>query len=88
MPYDQRLLKAFGGGAIHFCGRGDHYIAELANLEGLYGINMTQPELNDMELIFANTVDRGINLLALDANAAQQANTRGRNLRGRVHVLE
>jgi len=24
LPYDQRLLDAFGG-AVHFCGRGDHY---------------------------------------------------------------
>ncbi|TFG70108.1 MAG: hypothetical protein E4H27_06385, partial [Anaerolineales bacterium] len=45
-PYDGRLLKEFGGGAIHFCGRGDHYIAQAAELEGMATINMSQPEYN------------------------------------------
>lgn len=66
-PYDERLLKKYGG-IVHFCGKGDHYIEQLARLEGLRGINMSQPHLNDMEIIFHETIDRGINLsLNLDA---------------------
>ncbi len=84
-PYDQRLLDAFGGGAIHFCGRGDHYIDQLGTLRGLRAINLSQPELNDMEKIYANTVDRGINLLGLPRRAAETAVAQGRDLRGRVH---
>jgi hypothetical protein len=84
-PYDQRLLKELGGGAIHFCGRGDHFIEKVAALTDLYAINTTQPALNDMETIFRNTVDRGINLLGLETVAADQALGRGRPLRGRVH---
>src|SRR5690606_3411605 len=48
-PYDQRLLDAFGGGAMHACGRIDHFIAPASAMRGLYGFNMTQPHLNDME---------------------------------------
>jgi hypothetical protein len=84
-PYDQRLLEELGGGAIHFCGRGDHFIEKVAELAGLCAINTTQPALNDMETIFRNTVDCGINLLGLEREAAEQALDQGRPLRGRVH---
>ncbi len=84
-PYDQRLLTELGGGAIHFCGRGDHFIEKVAGLTGLHAVNTTQPALNDMETIFRNTVDRGINLLGLEKDAAEEAVRRGRPLHGRVH---
>ena len=60
-PYDGELLKKYGG-LVHFCGRGDHYIEKLASLEGLNGVNMSQPHLNDMEKVFSATIDRGIHL--------------------------
>ncbi len=63
-PYDGELLKRFDGGAVHFCGRGDHYIEILSKLPQLYAINMSQPHLNDMEKIYQNTVDKGIKILA------------------------
>ncbi len=85
-PYDQRLLDACGGGAIHFCGRGDHYIARMAETRGLHAINLSQPELNRMETIYAHTVDRGINLLGLQPAAAEAALAAGRDLHGRVHI--
>ncbi len=60
-PYDGRLLKKYGG-LIHFCGRGDHFIGRMTAMEGLSGVNMSQPHLNDMEKIYAATIDRGIHL--------------------------
>jgi hypothetical protein len=60
-PYDNRLLRRFTG-MVHFCGRGDHYIARLSELENLYAVDLSQPHLNDMEQILRNTVDKGINL--------------------------
>jgi hypothetical protein len=86
-PYDQALLDRFGGGAVHFCGRGDHFVPSLATLRGLRGINLSQPHLNDMERIFCHTVDRGIPLLGLQRQAAEAARAAGRDLRGRVHVI-
>jgi hypothetical protein len=84
-PYDGRLLKTFGGGALHFCGRGDHYIASASTMEGLTTINMSQPEYNDMDVIFDHTVDKGINIIGLPRDAAEAALAGGRDLRGRVH---
>ena len=70
LPYDAELFGKYGG-AMHFCGRGDHYIESLCSIRGLYGINMSQPHLNDMEIIYKNTVDRGIKLLGFNKSTTQ-----------------
>jgi uroporphyrinogen-III decarboxylase len=84
-PYDQRLLDAFGGGAIHFCGKGSHYIHRIPAMRGVYAINMSQPDYNDMETIFRHTADRGIKILGLARDTAEEALRQGRNLHGNVH---
>ncbi len=84
-PYDARLLAEFGGGAIHFCGRGSHYIESASSIAGLSAIQMSQPSYNDMERIYRNTVDKGIALLGLQREAAEAALAAGRDLHGRVH---
>jgi hypothetical protein len=84
-PYDARLLGEFGGGAIHFCGRGDHYIASASTMPGLFAIQLSQPECNDMEQIYRHTVDKGIRLLGLNRTAAEAALAAGRQLHGLVH---
>lgn len=84
-PYNQRLLDRFGGGIDHFCGHGDHFIARLSALDGLYGINVSQPHLNAMDVIFDATVDRGVHLCGLQRQAADAAVAAGRELRGMVH---
>jgi hypothetical protein len=86
-PYDQRLLTEFGGGAIHFCGRGDHYMPCMGEMDDLHAIHMSQPAYNDMEAIFASTVDRGIKLIGLTREAAELALASGRALHSQVHVV-
>ena len=76
MPYDSRLLERFGGGCIHFCGRGDHYIDAISEIKGLYAINMSQPHLNDMEKIFKHTVEKGIKVLAFNRGWAEKLKSR------------
>jgi hypothetical protein len=84
-PYDQRLLDEFGGGGIHFCGRGDHFISQVGEMSGVHAVNMTQPVLNDLETVFQNTTDRQINLIGLERAAAEDSLRQGRSLHGRVH---
>ena len=86
-PYDQRLLDAFGGGAIHACGRVDHYLEVLAGMPGYFAFNLSQPHLNNMEHVYQTTVDRGIVILNLAGKAAEAALAAGRDLHGRVHVI-
>ncbi|MBN1807691.1 MAG: hypothetical protein JW909_01390 [Planctomycetes bacterium] len=59
-PYDERLLKEFGSGAIHSCGHIDHCIDLMTRSDSLTAFNMSQPEMNDMNKIFAATVGKGI----------------------------
>ena len=51
--YDQRLPGHFGGGALHFCGRGDHYLPLVAEMRGVHAINLSQPECNDLARVLA-----------------------------------
>ena len=85
-PYDQRLLDEFGGGAIHFCGHGDHFIPAMTKMRNLHSINMSQPHLNNMESIYQHTVDKGISIIGFDSRHAATALASGRDLHGRVHV--
>jgi hypothetical protein len=84
-PYDQLLLNELGGGAVHFCGHGSHFIASACSMEGMYAIAMSQPHLNEMERIYQNTVDKGIRLLGFDRKHAEEALAAGRTLHGCVH---
>lgn len=86
LPFDRQLLEEFGGGVVHFCGRGDHYIDLLTEVPQLTGIQLSQPEYNDMEKVFQHTVDRGIPLLALSVErGVKPALAAGRELHGRVY---
>ncbi len=68
-PYDNELLNYFDGGIVHFCGRGDHYIDIVTEADKLYGINLSQPHLNNMDKIYANTVGKGKKIMALNGEA-------------------
>lgn len=72
LPYDKELLDCFGGGCMHFCGRGDHYIDSLCSIDSLYGINMSQPHLNDMNKIF-DAVARNKKVILTLPSAAEYA---------------
>ena len=69
---------------MHFCGRGDHYIGAACEIEGLSGVNMSQPELNDMEKIYAATIDQGKVIIGMPEPEIARAGACGRPLRGRV----
>ncbi len=84
--YEVRCLRELGGGMIHFCGRGDHFIEQMSQMQsdGLNAINMSQPHLNDMETIYRNTVDKGVKIIGFDTDWANKAITAGRDLHGKV----
>ncbi len=84
-PYDQEIFNALGGGMIHFCGRGSHYITGMSGMKHLSAVNLSQPHLNDMDVIYANTVEKDIRIIGFDRNAARQAQEQGRKFNGKVH---
>jgi len=86
LPYDQRILNEFKGGAIHYCGNGTHFIEDMCNMDYLQAIQLSQPDYNDMDVIFDNTVDKGIKLLGLREDGIEHARLKGRSLKGQVHT--
>jgi hypothetical protein len=84
---EARCLRELGGGMIHFCGRGDHFIADMAAIQadGLTAVNVSQPHLNNMDLVYPHTVDRGLAMIGFMGDWATKARAAGRDLRGRVH---
>lgn len=85
-PMDQRIFDEFGGGIVHYCGRGDHFTRAMSEMNGLYSIHLTQPHLNDMEHIFANTVDKGISVLGFNSDWIRENRQAARDLHCLVHV--
>ena len=74
-PYDQALLDEFGG-CIHFCGRGDAFVASMCESDNLYGIHSSQPDWNDVDLLIRSTLDKDIALLGLpEKYVPAEANT-------------
>jgi len=74
-PYDQMLLDEFGG-CIHFCGKAKAFIRSMCASRRLYGINMSQPELNDVPAALALAQQHRLVVLGLaEAYVPRQART-------------
>jgi hypothetical protein len=86
-PYDEQLFAQLGGGALHACGRVDHWVHLLPKFAGVRALNVSQPQLNDMEQVLKSTVDQGVLLIDLRADAVAALQAAKRPLRGRVQVF-
>jgi hypothetical protein len=73
-PYDQEILDKFNGGIIHYCGKGDHFVASMCKMEKLYAIHLSQPHLNDMPRVFTGSIDQGKRIVWLDEKTVEAAN--------------
>lgn len=71
LPYDKRLLEYYSGGCVHFCGRGDHYIGRLCEIDALTSINLSQPHLNDMDKIYRTVSAAEKKIIGLDRRACE-----------------
>jgi len=49
-PYDEKILKAFDKGTIHFCGRADQWVLEMAKSESLSALNFGFVENQDFSI--------------------------------------
>jgi len=86
LPYNDEILTFFNGGAIHSCGKVEHFTPLLSRMKHLHGFNMSQPEYNNMEKIFTHTVDKGIPLIGLSKDTVFEFHSAGRNLKGLVSI--
>lgn len=59
MPYTQRVLEAFGGGWVHFCGGGKRLLEQLVRIPGVRGMNFGNPERFDPAEVLPLLASRG-----------------------------
>ena len=63
-PYNERLLKEFGGGWIHYCGKGHQIFPHVITTPGLTGINFGNPEMQDLGAIYAEASRHGVGIVS------------------------
>jgi hypothetical protein len=61
-PYDEMVLAALGGGGIHSCGKCQHNVDEFFALPSIRCLDMGQPEMNDIDAIYAKARQRKIGM--------------------------
>jgi hypothetical protein len=61
-PHDEKVLHALGGGGIHTCGKTNHNIDEFFALPSIRCLDLGQPELNDLDTIYAKAEQRKIGI--------------------------
>jgi len=65
VPHHVRLLAELGGGSIHFCGNGQHLIGKMLSIPHLRGIDVGQPELMDIDTVYAACRERGVAVIRM-----------------------
>ena len=67
-PHDQRVLRELGGGGLHSCGNVSHLAAEYLNVPSTQCLDLGQPEMNDLDKLYALARQRRIALLRVSVN--------------------
>ena len=83
LKYDRYLLDRYKG-IMHYCGKGDHFIGIAAEIEGLTGINLSQPHLNDMEKVYGAAFPNNKKLIALAGKTCAEYEKRSDAVRGMI----
>jgi hypothetical protein len=66
--HDEFVLKELGDGGIHSCGNFNHLAGEYLKLPSLRCIDFDQPEMNDLNTIYAKAARRKIPLVRLSVS--------------------
>ncbi|MCP4398898.1 MAG: hypothetical protein GY801_16560 [bacterium] len=61
-PHDERVLKELDG-SVHSCGKIEHIVKEFLQLPSIRSLDLGQPELNDLDAIYAGAKKRKIPLI-------------------------
>lgn len=85
LKYDAELLNYFGGGVMHYCGKGDHFVPILAKEKALTAINLSQPHLNDMDIIFKAAHDNGKKIIGFPPKEVPTYKQKMDSVCGTVH---
>lgn len=78
-PHDQRVLCELGGGGVHSCGAVGHLIDQWLKLPSIRSLDLGQPELNDLDAIYAKAAARRVPLIRLAVSEADICSGRARD---------
>lgn len=70
-PHDERVLRELGGGGLHSCGRLAHHAEEYLRVPSVRCLDLGQPELNDLDPLYALARQRRISLIRVTASEAE-----------------
>ena len=66
-PHDERVLKKLDG-SVHSCGNMKHLTKEFLQLSSIRALDLGQPELNDLDVIYAMAKERKIPLIRISVS--------------------
>jgi hypothetical protein len=69
-PHDERVLRELGGGGIHSCGAVGHLVDEWLRLPSIRSLDLGQPELNDLDTLYAKTAEKQVSLIRITVTEA------------------
>lgn len=67
-PHDDAVLRALGGGGIHSCGKIHHHAEAFLKLPSVRCLDVGEPELNDLDALYARARERGTALTRLSVD--------------------
>jgi len=70
-PHDDRVLRELGGGGLHSCGNLNHIAAEYLNVPAAQCLDLGQPEMNDLDKLYALARPRQIALLRVSVSESE-----------------
>lgn len=66
-PHDERVLNELDG-SVHSCGKIAHVVKEFLQLTSIRSLDLGQPELNDMDIVYTLAKERQIPLIRLSVS--------------------
>ena len=73
-PHDAAILREMGGGAIHFCGNGQHLVGKLLEIPHLLGLDFGEPNLMEVGRIYAQCRERKAAITSLRPSREELVN--------------
>ncbi|MBN1854326.1 MAG: hypothetical protein JW829_16470, partial [Pirellulales bacterium] len=75
-PHDEQVLREFGGGGVHICGKAESHALAFLELPSILCLDLGQPELNDMDKLYVHLERRRIPLTRMKVSRYDLATAR------------
>ena len=70
VPYNEQVLRAFGGGSMHFCGSARHQVDVVTGMDSIHAVNnFCMGDFDQIRMLHERMADKGV-LMACDFNAS------------------